>query len=324
MKMIPTDQLQAKIEKAIKDINYPDKPEGLYEPIAYVLEEGGKRLRPLLVLMSYNLFKEDVDNALIPAVGLEIFHNFTLLHDDIMDKADMRRNKATVHKKWNENTAILSGGAMMIKSFQFFYDLPLNIQSEVLKTFTQTALEVCEGQQYDMNFETREDVPVSEYMEMIRLKTAVLLAAAMKIGAQIAEAKKEDTELLYEVGIKMGLAFQLQDDYLDVYGDTKVFGKKIGGDIASNKKTFLLISALNLANENQKKNLLYLLYKSNDREEKVKQVTDLYNIIGVQDITKRKLQELTEESLNLLKKVSEQENISSIKNLIIKLLNRNN
>ncbi len=324
MKMIPTDQLQAKIEKAIKDINYPDKPEGLYEPIAYVLEEGGKRLRPLLVLMSYNLFKEDVDNALIPAVGLEIFHNFTLLHDDIMDKADMRRNKATVHKKWNENTAILSGDAMMIKSFQFFYDLPLNIQSEVLKTFTQTALEVCEGQQYDMNFETREDVPVSEYMEMIRLKTAVLLAAAMKIGAQIAEAKKEDTELLYEVGIKMGLAFQLQDDYLDVYGDTKVFGKKIGGDIASNKKTFLLISALNLANENQKKNLLYLLYKSNDREEKVKQVTDLYNIIGVQDITKRKLQELTEESLNLLKKVSEQENISSIKNLIIKLLNRNN
>ncbi|GAB4457199.1 MAG: polyprenyl synthetase family protein [Bacteroidales bacterium] len=321
--MIAIDQLQIKIEDAIKKVAFPHEPEGLYEPIAYVLEEGGKRLRPLLVLMSYNLFKDNIEIALNPAIGLEMFHNFTLLHDDIMDKADIRRNKPTVHKKWNENTAILSGDAMMIKSYQFFYDLPLRIQSEVLKTFTQTALEVCEGQQYDMNFETRFDVSIDEYMEMIRLKTAVLLAAAMKIGAQIAEAKNEDTELLYQAGIKMGLAFQLQDDYLDVYGDTKVFGKKIGGDIVSNKKTYLLISALNLANENQRNNLLHLLNECQDREEKINKVTLLYNEMGVQNITKAKINELTKESLTLLEKVSEQKNISAIKELIIKLLDRN-
>lgn len=321
--MIQTDQLQANIEQAIKEINYLHKPEGLYEPIAYVLQEGGKRLRPLLVLMSYNIFKEDIDKALMPAIGIEMFHNFTLLHDDIMDKADMRRNKPTVHKKWNENTAILSGDAMMIKSFQFFYGLPLNVQSEVLKTFTQTALEVCEGQQYDMNFETREDVSIDEYMEMIRLKTAVLLAAALKIGAQIAEAKDEDVSLLYQTGIKMGLAFQLQDDYLDVYGDSKVFGKKIGGDIIANKKTYLLISALNNANEKQKQTLIYLLNNCTDKDDKVKQVTSLYNEIGVQEFTKSKINELTNESLKLLDKVSEQKKCIEIKQLIIKLLDRN-
>lgn len=322
--MVPTEELQAKIEKAIENIHFPNKPKGLYEPISYILEKGGKRLRPLLVLMSYNLFKEDVDKALLPAVGIEMFHNFTLIHDDIMDKADMRRNRVTVHKKWNENTAILSGDAMMIKSFQFFYNLPLNIQSEVLKTFTKSAMEVCEGQQYDLNFETRNDVTIDEYMEMIRLKTAVLFGCSMKIGAQIAEAKKVDTDLLYEAGTKMGMAFQLQDDYLDVYGDAKVFGKKIGGDIVSNKKTYLLILAMTLADEKQKKNLIYLLHNCTDNEEKVKQITNLYNIIGVQDITKRKIQELTQQSLNLLEKVSEQKNISSINNLIIKLLYRNN
>lgn len=321
--MIPTNHLQAKIEETIKNINYPQKPEGLYEPIAYVLEEGGKRLRPLLVLMTYNIFKDDVDKALLPAVGLEMFHNFTLLHDDIMDKADMRRSKATVHKKWNENTAILSGDAMMIKSFQFFYELPLNIQTVVLKTFTQTALEVCEGQQYDMNFETRDDVSIDEYLEMIRLKTAVLLASAMKMGAQIAEANNKDSELLYQAGIKMGLAFQLQDDYLDVYADTKVFGKKIGGDIAANKKTYLLISALTLANEKQKKELTYLLNNCKDKEEKIKKVTELYNNMGINILTKRKIKEFTDESLNLLANVSQPKNISPIKELIIKLLDRN-
>lgn len=321
--MIPIDQLQIKIEEAIKKIAYPQVPEGLYEPIAYVLEEGGKRLRPLIVLMSYNLFKNDIDIALKPAIGLEMFHNFTLLHDDIMDKADIRRNKLTVHKKWNENTAILSGDAMMIKSFQFFYDLPLKIQSEVLKTFTQTAIEVCEGQQYDMNFEARLDVSIDEYMEMIRLKTAVLLAAAMKIGAQIAEASNKDASLLYQTGIKMGLAFQLQDDYLDVYGDTKVFGKKIGGDISSNKKTFLLISAMNLANESQKKKLEYLLNYRIDIQEKIFQVTSLYNELGIKEHTQQKINHLTNESLSLLDKVSVQQNSYSIKNLIIKLLERN-
>ncbi|MGQ9847460.1 MAG: polyprenyl synthetase family protein [Bacteroidales bacterium] len=321
--MITKEQLQAKIEQAINTISYPPLPEGLYEPIAYVLEQGGKRLRPLLLLMSYSLFKDDFQIALKPAIGLEMFHNFTLLHDDIMDRAELRRNKPTVHKKWNINTAILSGDAMMIKSFQYFLDLPLNIQSEVLKTFTQTALEVCEGQQYDMNFESRYDVTIEEYMEMIRLKTAVLIAAAMKIGAQIAEAKKEDIELLYEAGIKMGLAFQLQDDYLDVYGDTKVFGKKIGGDIASNKKTYLLISALNLANENQRKSLLYLLNNCIDKDEKVNKVTLLYNEIGIQNLTNVKINELTSDSLNLLDKVSEQKNILPLKNLIINLLDRN-
>lgn len=322
--MITNEQLQTRIEEAIKNINYPQFPEGLYEPIAYVLEQGGKRLRPLLMLMSYCLFKDDFQMALKPAIGLEMFHNFTLLHDDIMDKAELRRNKATVHKKWNENTAILSGDAMMIMSFQYFYDLPLNIQAHVLKTFTQTALEVCEGQQYDMNFEAHQDVTIEEYMEMIRLKTAVLIAAALKIGAQIAEASENDISLLYQIGIKMGLAFQLQDDYLDVYGDSQIFGKNIGGDIVANKKTYLLISALNKANEIQKSKLEYILYNTIDREKKIKLVTALYNEIGIKDFTKSKINDLMQETLNLLDKISVQKKISLIRNLIIKLLDRNN
>lgn len=322
--MLTNEQLQAKIEEAIKNISYPQFPEGLYEPIAYVLEQGGKRLRPLLMLMSYCLFKDDFQIALKPAIGIEMFHNFTLLHDDIMDKAELRRNKATVHKKWNENTAILSGDTMMIMSFQYFYDLPLNIQAQVLKTFTQTALEVCEGQQYDMNFEARQDVTIEEYMEMIRLKTAVLIAAALKIGAQIAEASENDLSLLYQIGIKMGLAFQLQDDYLDVYGESQLFGKNIGGDIVANKKTYLLISALNKANEIQKSKLQYVLYNIIDKDEKIKLVTALYNEIGIKDFTKSKINDLMNESLKLLDKISDQKKISLIKNFIIKLLDRNN
>lgn len=323
--MITKDQLKAEIEEAITTIEFPQFPKGLYEPIAYVLKQGGKRLRPLLMLMSYSIFKDNYQIALKPAIGLEIFHNFTLLHDDIMDKAELRRNKATVHKKWNVNTAILSGDAMMIKSFQYFFDLPLNIQSQVLKTFTQTALEVCEGQQYDMNFESCQNVTIDEYMEMIRLKTAVLIAAALKIGAQIAEANQHDVSLLYQVGIKIGLAFQLQDDYLDVYGNTQIFGKNIGGDITSNKKTYLLISALNKANKTQKSKLEYLLFNNIiDKEEKIKQIVELYNEIGIKNLTKSKINELTHDALNLLNKISIQNNTSLIRNLIIKLLERNN
>ena len=242
-------QLLDKVNAYLNQMPYSRPPKGLYEPIAYELSLGGKRIRPVLMLMAYNLYKEDVDSILSQAAGLETYHNHTLLHDDVMDKADMRRNKPTVHNVWNENTAILSGDAMLILAYRLMADCPKEKLSEVLHIFTETTMEICEGQQWDMEFETRMDVKVDEYVEMIRLKTSVLLAAALKIGACLANAPVEDAEKLYEFGVKMGLAFQLQDDWLDVYGDPKVFGKNIGGDILCNKKTYMLITALEKAND---------------------------------------------------------------------------
>ena len=238
-----------KIEAALAVIPYPQQPEGLYEPIRYVLSMGGKRLRPTLTLMAYALYKEDTERALPTAIGLETYHNHPLLHDDLMDKADMRRGKPTVHKKWDENTAILSGDTMLILAFQHILRTDCHRLPEVLNLAARTMQEICEGQQYDMNFESRSDVREEEYIEMIRLKTSVLLACALKAGALIADAPKEDCEQLYQFGEKIGLAFQLQDDYLDCYGDPAVFGKQIGGDICCAKKTFMLINAFNRANE---------------------------------------------------------------------------
>ena len=232
------------VKQAIDSISYEQGPKGLYDPIRYVLSLGGKRLRPVLMLMAYNMYDDDVRQALPQALGLEVYHNFTLLHDDLMDRADVRRGKPCVHKVWNDNTAILSGDNMLVMAYQYMSLSPAHLMPRILDLFTKTALEISNGQQMDVDFETRDDVKESEYIEMIRLKTSVLLACAVKIGALLGGASEEEAQKLYEFGEKLGLAFQLQDDYLDVYGDFKTFGKRIGGDILCNKKTFMLINAL--------------------------------------------------------------------------------
>ena len=285
-----------KIEAALAAIPSPQQPEGLYEPIRYVLSMGGKRLRPTLTLMAYALYKEDTERALPTAIGLETYHNHTLLHDDLMDKADMRRGKPTVHKKWDENTAILSGDTMLIMAFQHILRTDCHRLPEVLNLAARTMQEICEGQQYDMNFESRSDVREEEYIEMIRLKTSVLLACALKAGALIADAPKEDCELLYQFGEKIGLAFQLQDDYLDCYGDPAVFGKQIGGDICCAKKTFMLINAFNRANEAQKAELNRLLNDVDEREEKVAGVLALYDELEIPALCRERMETLYAEA----------------------------
>ena len=253
--MFTASQLLDKINNHISEIQFTRTPKGLYEPIEYILSLGGKRIRPVLMLMGYNLYREMLRLYTILPLRLKFTTINTLLHDDLMDCADMRRNKPTVHKVWDENTAILSGDAMLVLAYRLMNNCPERYLKQVMDIFSQTALEICEGQQWDMEFETRNDVTVPEYMEMIRLKTSVLLSAALKIGAVLGGASEDDARKLYDFGIKMGLAFQLQDDYLDVYGDSKVFGKNIGGDILCNKKTFMLINALALADGIQRKEL---------------------------------------------------------------------
>lgn len=280
--MFTADELLSKINGFLDHLPYDREPKSLYEPVRYALSMGGKRIRPTLMLMAYNLYKDDPERILMQAVGLETYHNYTLLHDDLMDNADLRRGHETVHKRWNANTAILSGDSMLVLSYQRMAAGLADKLKPVLDTFTETALEIGEGQQYDMEFETRDDVAESEYIEMIRLKTSVLLACALKIGAIMADAPTADADNLYRFGEQIGLAFQLQDDYLDVYGDSKVFGKEIGGDITSNKKTFMLINAFNHANAGQRQELQrWIAATSFDRKEKVAAVTRLYNEIGV-------------------------------------------
>ncbi len=279
---------QDKVEAAFGNMVIEKEPSALYAPIAYVLTLGGKRIRPALCLTACTLFDQEKEkDCMNPALGLEIFHNFTLLHDDIMDGSLMRRNKPTVHVRWNNNTAILSGDAMLIMAYQFIAQTPEAVLSSVLEVFNKTAMEVCEGQQFDMDFESKLNVSESEYLEMIRLKTAVLLGASLKIGALIGGAKKSDAEYLYDFGSSIGLSFQLQDDWLDVYGDPDVFGKSIGGDIASNKKTYLLINALTQLSGNAKKELDYWISKKDfDRDEKVSAVRNLYEEANVSAKTK--------------------------------------
>ena len=293
------------IQHYIDSLPYDRKPESLYEPIKYVLSLGGKRIRPMLMLMSYALYKDDVESILPQAIGLETYHNYTLLHDDLMDNADVRRGMPTVHRKWDANTAILSGDSMLVLAYQRMQNCPADKLPAVLDVFTTTALEIGEGQQYDMEFETRNDVREEEYIEMIRLKTSVLLACAMKIGAIMAEAPKEDVDNLYRFGERMGLAFQLQDDFLDVYGDPKVFGKAIGGDITSNKKTYMLINAIGKATGKDKETLMgWINAKDFDREEKVKAVTEIYTRLGIDTMAKAKMEEYYAEALAALAKVS--------------------
>jgi len=323
--MLSVVEIQNIINKKINGLKFNNKPNELYTPIQYVLNCNGKRIRPVLMIMSCNLFKNNINEAINPAIGLEIFHNFTLLHDDIMDNADLRRNQPTVHKKWNDNVAILSGDAMMIKSYDYFFDLIPKTFIPVIKEFNKAALQVCEGQQYDMNFENISNVSVNNYINMITLKTAVLLACSLKVGAIIGGAKKTDADLLYNFGINMGLAFQLQDDFLDVYGDVKTFGKKIGGDIISNKKTFLLIAALEKADKNTKSKLIGLLNnKKITNSEKIKNVTNIYNLLDIPEITKKKIEFYYKKSINIIDKVSvKNEKKNTLLELSNKLLNRN-
>ena len=303
--MYTSEELLKKVNEALDNLVYDRQPVSLYDPIKYVLSIGGKRVRPVLTLLSYNLYKEDALSIMPQAIGLETYHNFTLLHDDLMDHADMRRGHETVHKKWDANRAILSGDTMLLQAFERVEDCDPAKLPAVFKVFIQTTLEIGEGQQLDVEFETRNDVTEEEYIEMIRLKTSVLLACACKVGAIMADAPADDIENMYKFGEKLGLAFQLQDDLLDVYGNPAVFGKNIGGDITSNKKTYMLINAFNRANDEQRKELVkWVDAKVFDRNEKVKAVTELYNEIGIRELCEQKIEEYYQESLVYLAKVN--------------------
>ena len=315
--ILSSETILSQVNAALDSLPYDRQPASLYEPVKYVLSLGGKRIRPVLMLMGYNLFKDVADNAsggcgtgfpqsvIMPALGLETYHNYTLLHDDLMDNADLRRGHATVHKKWDANTAILSGDSMLVLAYQRMQQVDEHHLAPVMDLFTETALEIGEGQQYDMDFETRLDVTEDEYIEMIRLKTSVLLACALKIGAIMGDASAEDADLLYRFGEQIGLAFQLQDDLLDVYGDPKVFGKAIGGDITSNKKTYMLINAVNRANDAQREELMRWIEANDfDRQEKIAAVTRLYDEIGIRQLCEGKINSYFVSASALLDKVS--------------------
>lgn len=300
--MYTITELTEKINRGVERIAYHAEPQNLYAPIQYILSIGGKRVRPLLMLMGYNLYQDNVDDILNNALALETYHNFTLLHDDLMDKSDMRRGNPTVHKKWNENTAILSGDTMLIMAYQLFNQGIKN--AEAWTAFIDATIGVCEGQQYDIDFETRKDVSEAEYMEMIRLKTSLLLGYALKIGAILGDADAEDQENLYAFGEKMGLAFQLQDDWLDVYGDPKKFQKKLGGDIVDNKKTFMLINAYQLADDTQKTELdKWMTAKDCQEAEKIAAVTHIYNIVGIDRLVQKRIEDIFAQALSCLEKV---------------------
>ncbi|MFW5616439.1 MAG: polyprenyl synthetase family protein, partial [Prevotella pectinovora] len=298
-------EIQEKVNAYIASLPYERKPKSLYDPIEYVLAAGGKRIRPSFVLMAYNLFHDDVDRILPVATALETYHNYTLLHDDLMDKADMRRGRPTVHKKWDDNTAILSGDTMLVLAYEHLAKCDTKYLKPALDLFTETALEVSEGQQFDMEFETRNDVAEEEYIEMIRLKTSVLLACALKMGAVVAGASDADANALYAFGEKVGLAFQLQDDLLDVYGDPKVFGKAIGGDITSNKKTFMLINAFNRADAGTRAELeRWTTATEFDPAEKIAAVTEIYNRLGIDKLAEQRIKEYFEQSRQHLDELS--------------------
>ena len=325
MKQLDINQLIETVNTYIKNLSYSREPERLYAPIEYVLDLGGKRLRPVLMLLAYNLYKEDVEAILSQAAGIETYHNFTLLHDDLMDNAEVRRGKPVVHRKWNANAAILSGDAMLILSYQFMLNAcPADKIKEVMEVFGTTALEICEGQQYDTDFEQRNDVTEEEYLEMIRLKTSVLLAASLKIGAILGGASSEDAEKLYDFGVKMGLAFQLQDDYLDVYGDPTVFGKKIGGDILCNKKTYMLINAYALSTGDTKRELKeWIETEEFVPEEKIKAVTAIYNKVGIANLCMERINKYYDEGLAILDSVSVPSELKdNMRTFVAKLVDR--
>ncbi len=303
--MKTAQQIQDSFENYLQGLDYSREPLGLYAPIRYVLSLGGKRIRPTLLIMAYNMYAQDIESVFDAAAGMEIFHNFTLLHDDLMDKADLRRGQPTVHKKWDENAAILSGDGMLVLAYRYLANASANNLKKILDIANDTFTGIMEGQQYDMEFETRDDVTEAEYIEMIRLKTSVLLAACVQIGAVIGGACDADARLLYEFGEKVGLAFQLQDDLLDVYGDSAVFGKKIGGDILCNKKTYLYINAYLLANSQQKDELdRWAQYNGNDPDAKIAAVRAIYDAVGVKELSEKLINSLFCEALKKLDQVN--------------------
>lgn len=293
------------INKKLARLSLPEQPVNLYDPLRYVVELDGKRIRPALVLMGCNLFTDSVEDAINPAIAVELFHNFTLMHDDIMDQSDLRRNRPTVHKKWNMNVGILSGDAMLIKAYEFLAGSPPARLPQILEVFNKTALEVCEGQQYDMDYVSDTTVTLQQYLRMIELKTAVLLAASLKIGAISAGSSEEDAGYLADFGRNTGIAFQLQDDLLDVYGTLEQFGKQPGNDIASNKKTFLLLTALDLAKGEMLETLKYWIeQKDFNREEKVSKVISVFNALRIREITEEKINSFYDLGMRSLEKVS--------------------
>ncbi|HEY0245487.1 MAG TPA: polyprenyl synthetase family protein [Mucilaginibacter sp.] len=295
------EELQDIISEAVTKLAFPAHPAELYEPLSYILSIGGKRMRPALLLMACDLFGGKVEDALSPALAIEVFHNFTLMHDDIMDNAPLRRGRTTVHERWNQNVAILSGDVMLIEGYKLMMQVQNHLLRQILDIFNNTAVGVCEGQQIDMEFEERHDVAIDEYINMIRLKTAVVLGGALKIGALIGGAGQKDADLLCEFGEHLGIAFQLQDDILDVYGDPEKFGKQVGGDIISNKKTYLLIKALELAKDHRAVELNALLdSKHFDNTEKVKAVTDIYNSLDVRQYAETEMQEYADKAFKAL------------------------
>lgn len=322
--MVSFEDILQQIEQAIRKLEFAYPPKSLYEPISYILSLGGKRIRPALVLMAYNIYKEETASALSPALGLEVFHNFTLLHDDLMDRADKRRGKPTVHTLWGDNSAILSGDAMLIAAYQLIGETEPKHLKPVLDLFTQTALEICGGQQYDMEFESRQDVTEEEYIEMIRLKTAVLLACSLKTGAILADAPVEDAEHLYQFGIHIGLAFQLQDDLLDVYGDTATFGKNIGGDILCDKKTFLLINAFRRADNRQLAVLnQWIGTGTSDPQGKIAAVTNIYNELGLKALSEQRIEDYFNKAMAHLDALSvPAEKLEVLKEVSLRLMNR--
>ena len=322
--MFAAPELLERINSHIAGLQFTRTPQGLYAPVTYILSMGGKRIRPVLMLMAYNLYQEDIDRIFNPATGIEVYHNYTLLHDDLMDRADRRRGKETVHKVWGDNAAILSGDAMLVLAYQFMAQCPVEYLKEVLDIFSQTALEICEGQQLDMEFEHRKDVKEEEYLEMIRLKTSVLLAASLKIGALLGGASSEDAERLYDFGMNLGVAFQLKDDLLDVYGDAVIFGKNIGGDILCNKKTYMLIKAFEHADKNQLIRLnAWVDAVSFNPEEKIAAVTELYNQIGIKELCEKKMEKYCERAMESLRavKVADKKK-EELKNLMANLMHR--
>ena len=297
--------LQLLIEDAVSNLSFPATPAELYDPISYILSIGGKRMRPALVLMACDMFDGDVKKALSPALAIEVFHNFTLVHDDIMDNAPLRRGKVTVHEKWNSNVGILSGDVMLVEAYKLMMQVDDAILRPVLDIFSNTAVGVCEGQQFDMNFEQESHVQIDAYINMIRLKTAVLLGGALNIGALIGGASLEDAGLLYTFGEQLGIAFQLQDDILDVYGDPEKFGKQVGGDIISNKKTFLLIKALELAGVEEQQTLNHWLNATDfDAAEKVTAITGVYNKLNIRQYAEETMQAYAAKGFEALDKLS--------------------
>ena len=308
-------QYQELITKHFQELKIREEPKNLYEPIKYIIGLRGKKLRPVLTLMAAEVFDTDYQKALSAATAIEVFHNFSLIHDDIMDDAPLRRGNETVHEKWDINTGILSGDAMLILAYQYFEAYEPKIFRELAQLFSKTALEVCEGQQYDVDFEQRDDVTIPEYLKMIEYKTAVLVGAAMKMGAIVAETCEDNKNLIYDFGLNLGIAFQLQDDYLDAFGNPETFGKQVGGDIIENKKTYLYLKALEFSNDSEKEQLLHLFsIQPSDNTDKINSIKNIFNTTGSSEATQTAIKDYTFKAFETLEKM----NLSDDKKVLLK------